>query len=860
MKIAWFTPFNSKSAIAKVSKFIVENFPTEDCIDIWHSEPTEDTLLTNNKKIFYSPENKLTKLSEYDYIIYNLGNNHIFHGPIYEVSQKYSGVVILHDYTLHIFFEELYKLKGTPEMYLRLIDEHYGKDALLLAEKSIKGELLPTLSRSDSFLQMPLYEPALENSIGAFVHSSFSKKTIEKQFLLPIDFSYLPFPFEKIKKHDKANLRKKLNLPEDKIIFISTGIVHPIKRIEKFIEAWGNSRNKADFYYCIIGDYGSEYFQLLNELAINGMLNDSIKFLGWTSEDVLTDYLNACDIAINLRYPNTEGCSYSAVEQLSHELPIICNNTGFYSELPDEISFKVNLGNEITEIKNIIESISSIDIIRTKSINAREFSRKYFDVKNYISVLKKFLDSLKAKTEYNFLFNKYYDWVADQYHFLFNNIDYASVKKIDDFFTFKTDLSATKNRSLGIWFGFPYPVELRREGITRFAVSFATALIKEYQYEIEIWCYEFNRVEMEVSFSSILSDPNYSKFIKIVSEKNYFEALDVKETNLFNIQDNWEINNRNDNLFLVANKYSKSATFLVAIVYLVNATNLNKKTLIAAHDLQPLIDYTLFCQKNPDQDYYIRKIYESANAFCNKGSLFFSNSKHVLETQIKHFLPDLKENQSHFIYLPGNFPIYKNPPLTIVEFNAKFDINKPFLFLATQFRPYKNLIVLLKAALLNSEILKKYNLIFTGNLSDDIPAKELVETTELKNIVRTVGPLSEEDLRNFYLNASFVVVPTLFEGGFPWQAIEAMSFNKPVLMSKIPITIERLDFEGFSKEYTEFMLFNPYSEMELSHKITEFLKNKELFHEKQRPIACKILSYDWQKAIKVYAKKLNLLT
>lgn len=860
MKIAWFTPFNSKSAIAKVSKFIVENFPTEDHIDIWHAEPTEDTLPTNKKKIFYSPANNLSKLSEYDYIIYNLGNNHIFHGPIYEVSQKFSGIVILHDYTLHIFFEELYKLKGTPEIYLRLIDEYYGKNALLLAEKSIKGELLPTLSRSDSFIQMPLYEPALENSIGVFVHSEFSKKTIEKQFLLPIDFSYLPFPFEKIKNHDKAELRKKLNLPADKIIFISTGIVHPIKRIEKFIEAWGNSKNKSNFYYCIIGDYGSEYFNLLNELAIKGLLHNSIKFLGWTSEDVLTDYLNACDIAINLRYPNTEGCSYSAVEQLSHELPIICNNTGFYSELPDEVSFKVNLGKELTEIKNIIESIGSIEIIRSKSINARTFSKKYFDVKNYVSNLKKFLDSLKVKTESNLRFNEYFDWVADQYHFLFDNIDYASVKKIDDFFSFKTDSLRTKKRSLGIWFGFPYPVELRREGITRFAVSFASALIKEYQYEIEIWCYELNRKEMEISFSSILNDPHYSKFIKIISEQNYIEALEVIENNPHNIQDNWEINNKSDNLFLVANKYSKSDTFLIVIVYLINATNLNKKTLIAAHDLQPLIDYTIFCQNNPDQDYYIRIIYESAKAFCNKGSLFFSNSKHVLETQIKHFLPDLKENQSQFVYLPGNFPSYKNPPLSIAEFNKKFDINKPFLFLATQFRPYKNILVLLKAALLNSEILKNYNLIFTGNLADDISSKELVETTELKNIVRMVGPLSEDDLRNFYLNASFVVVPTLFEGGFPWQAIEAMSFNKPVLMSRIPITTERLDFEGFSKEYTEFMLFNPYSEIELSHKITEFLENKDLFFEKQRPIASKILSYDWQKAIKVYAKKLNLFT
>lgn len=860
MKVAWFTPFNTKSAIAKVSKYIVESFPVEDTIDIWFADNPNESLETKKNKRHYDPDNNLSVLSEYDYIIYNLGNNHIFHGPIYEVSQKYPGIVIIHDYTLHIFFEEFFKMKGLPEKYLTMVDNYYGKKALSLAEKSINGELTPTLSRSNNFIHMPLYEPALENARAAFTHSMFLKNTIEKQFVLPIDFSYLPFPFETLKEVDKKVLRKKLNIPDDKIIFISTGIVHPVKRIEKFIEAWGASKNKASFYYCIIGDYGSEYFQLLNELAREGGVQDSIRFLGWTSEEVLSDYLNASDIAINLRYPNSEGCSYSAVEQLAHGLPIICNNSGFYSELPESISFKINLAQEKIEIKKVIESMDSLEEIKRRSILAKMFAKEHFNVNTYVSNLKSFLNTLKLKTEFNTLATSYFDWVADQQNFLFSEIHYSTTNNIDKIISFKKDTTNLTKRRLGIWFGFPYSVELRREGITRFAVSFATALIQEHKYEIEVWCYEFNRKELEISFTSILSNPELSDKIKIVSEENYIESLDINTSDPFNIQDSWDINHKDDNLFLIANKYSKADTFLIAIIYLLNATQLNKKILVAAHDLQPLVDYNVFCEKDINQIYYIRKIYESAKAFAHKKALFFSNSKHVLDSQIKHFLPELKEGQSHYIYLPGNFPIYKEEPLNPEVFKKKFNLTKPYLFLATQFRPYKNVITLLKAALLSRDILENYELIFTGNLSDDSQAKELVESTVLKNIVRTFGPLSEEDLRNFYLNSSFVVVPTLFEGGFPWQAIEAMAFGKPVLMSKIPITIERLEFEGFTKEYTEFMLFSAQSEQELSHKMSELHKHKDTFYTKQRPIAENILAYDWKKAINIYTEKLGLFT
>ena len=44
--------------------------------------------------------------------------------------------------------------------------------------------------------------------------------------------------------------------------------------------------------------------------------------------------------------------------------------------------------------------------------------------------------------------------------------------------------------------------------------------------------------------------------------------------------------------------------------------------------------------------------------------------------------------------------------------------------------------------------------------------------------------VTEEQLYALHAHAAATVVPTLFEGGFPWQGLEAMLMNTPAITAK----------------------------------------------------------------------------
>lgn len=865
MNIAWFTPFNHKSAIAKVSKIIVEKLSESHKIDLWVHEDLSEQLPTIVNKIRYSSSDDHFDISQYDIVIYNFGNNDTFHGPIYKVSKKNPGVIILHDYTLHIFFDELFK--ANPEKYISLLNHYYGRSISKEAQYLIENQRFPRLSRTDHFIELPLFEPILDSMLGCFVHSKFSLSNVKSCFYKPTSFSYLPYSEKQIKQSDKIEFKLKLGLPLDKIILISTGIIHPVKRIHKFLEALGESCNNHLFYYCLVGEYDTYYFQELQEIIKKYNLLASVRFLGWATEDVLEEYLCAADIAINLRYPNTEGCSYSAIEQLSHGLGLICTDSGFYNELPDNITFKIDKYNEIHSIKSVIESINMQSQISDISKNAIEFSKNNFSLDLYCKKLLDFLQTVISKKNETAYLENYLSWVSDQMFFLNGSYSQNISHQIDNLISELTPhlnqhKTSTDSKTLGFWFAFPYETGLSREGITRFACSFVKSLIEELDYNIEVWCFEINRKELEVAFNEIFSQlKSNSKHLKlqILTEKNYFSSLDLnKFSDGTQILNNWYISPEEDNLHLLVNKYSNATKFIIPIIYLSNSIYLNKKLIVAAHDLQPLANYEDFTKKHFSQIINIKNIYESAKKLANKGAFFFSNSQYVLNTQIRHYIKGVDSKNSGYVYLPGNISKCSIEPVYHQNFRNKFGLHKPYIFLATQLRPYKNFLTLLKACLLVPEIMQKYEIITTADLSSDLESKKLIETSSLKKNVRSVNSLNEKDLQLFYLNCDFVVVPTFFEGGFPWQAIEAMTFNKPVLISDIPITNERLYSEGFNKFDYNFMLFNPNSEFDLKQKIEEFLKDKTGFFEKQKYISKKILDYDWKKAIQSYAKLLDL--
>ena len=109
-----------------------------------------------------------------------------------------------------------------------------------------------------------------------------------------------------------------------------------------------------------------------------------------------------------------------------------------------------------------------------------------------------------------------------------------------------------------------------------------------------------------------------------------------------------------------------------------------------------------------------------------------------------------------------------------------------FLFYASQFRPNKNVILLLQAYnYLLRERFIHHKLILTGDPKRDPRVLDFVQGYGLAKDVVFLHGLSTPELAACYYLADLAINPSLSEGGFPFTFTEAVSVGTPVVMARI---------------------------------------------------------------------------
>jgi len=158
-----------------------------------------------------------------------------------------------------------------------------------------------------------------------------------------------------------------------------------------------------------------------------------------------------------------------------------------------------------------------------------------------------------------------------------------------------------------------------------------------------------------------------------------------------------------------------------------------------------------------------------------------------------------------------------------------------FLFYASQFRPNKNVITLLRAYehLLRNRLIG-HKLILTGRFTDLPEVGEFIRSHNLQHDILCLYGLTVSELAAFYKLADLAVNPSLSEGGCPFTFTEALSVNTPVVMSRIPVSEEIL----VDPELQAVTFFDPYDWEDMARKIEWVLANR------QHTLAVQTKAYD----------------
>lgn len=156
-----------------------------------------------------------------------------------------------------------------------------------------------------------------------------------------------------------------------------------------------------------------------------------------------------------------------------------------------------------------------------------------------------------------------------------------------------------------------------------------------------------------------------------------------------------------------------------------------------------------------------------------------------------------------------------------------------YIFYASQARPYKNILNLLRAY--RKLIVERYinvKLILTCDLKMVPELHKYVEEHGMQPDVLAFQGVDGQELASLYRCAELVVNPTLYEGGFPFTFGEGMSVGTPSVMSDIPQVRSVVQKYGLEN----VMLFDPNDPDAIAEKIGFGLAHKAELYQQELPM------------------------
>ncbi|HEU4870990.1 MAG TPA: glycosyltransferase [Pyrinomonadaceae bacterium] len=345
MKINWFCPLPpAKTSIA--DDYLAGILPSlgRQCeLTLWTDQSDWNRELEKVASVRHFDPYAISwpELHKADVTFYNIGNNHLFHGSIWQVSRRHPGIVILHDLRVHQFFDSLYRAQWRDTTgYLAQMKRHYGDEGLRAATEFVSGAVnIDFMSE-----HYPLTPLALENCLAVLVHSQEAFEHIEAMKQWPVAFAALPRTLPA--NSDEGVFRA--NEPPYRLVMF--GHMGRNRRLNAVLEALATMPERDAFQLEIFGDItdGRHLRGRIRKLGLGQM----VQLHGYAPEDELNKALQTSHLAINLRYPTMGEASGSQLRIWYHALPSLVTDVGWYATLSRDTVAHVRHEHERDDIQS----------------------------------------------------------------------------------------------------------------------------------------------------------------------------------------------------------------------------------------------------------------------------------------------------------------------------------------------------------------------------------------------------------------------------------------------------------------------------------------------------------------------------
>lgn len=407
LKIAFFTPLHPiKSGIADYAEEMLPYLGKYMNIDIFIDDYEPDEKTTIEMFNIYPFPAYEEKKEIYDVTVYQMGNNQ-YHKKIYYYTQKYPGVVILHDFAIHHLMANLkLEVEHSWDAYFDEVEFNHGSLAKNKAMLRYSNNELG-LWETDA-LEYPMNKRVLSNAQGAIVFSEYAKNRLDKYRLqVPIERVYLHCGENKVGCTDAevAKARNKVGFKlENKDVLIGVfGFITEAKRPFSIIQSVKKLHEKGKkIYVAFVGELSDSCKDLRQTIKEYG-LSKYILFTGFAEIETFKTYILASDICVSLRHPTMGETSGVFMRALSKGKPSIVSDIGTFSEASSKYAIKITTGkNEISELtaalNRLITEPEYYNKLRNGALKYAEEHLKIEDTaKNIVDFLKKIVWFQKIK-------------------------------------------------------------------------------------------------------------------------------------------------------------------------------------------------------------------------------------------------------------------------------------------------------------------------------------------------------------------------------------------------------------------------------------------------------------------------------
>lgn len=356
LRVAMVTPLPpEQTGIATYMSSILDALATEFDMDIFTTAPMDQLSgLASIYRIFPVEELEV-RFRDYDQVVYQMGNSP-FHTHVLRYSSRIPGVIVLHDLYVSSLLAYLQYVEGQTNVFEDELALSHGRGA--------SADLMTDAGWEAARLKWPASARLVQSADAVLMHSQHGLDELQRNYpgieRAQLFQTPLPVVVSPPSLKQRSEAREALQIRNDEILVISAGFIADTKMALEILEAISGVKAppKKKIVLSFVGaNDGGDYGQRVTDMASSLQGRVGVRITGFVSAVEYEQYLNAADVAIQLRCSSRGESSLTVLECMAHGIPVIANKYGSSAELPAGTYKQLSSNPTVTSIRKAIEEL-----------------------------------------------------------------------------------------------------------------------------------------------------------------------------------------------------------------------------------------------------------------------------------------------------------------------------------------------------------------------------------------------------------------------------------------------------------------------------------------------------------------------